>query len=156
MVNETPLSLFRVAEVELVYRNRTRPEDRIRVVQSKTANDVLREHWDDNKLELVEQFKILLLDRSSRCLGVSDIATGGVHHCLIDAKLVFATALKARASQLILAHNHPSGNLQPSQNDIDLTKTLSNGAKLLDMKVIEHLILTRQGYYSFADNGLIP
>ena len=107
-----------------------------------------------NRIELVEQFKILLLDRSNSCLGISHISTGSISGCLVDPKIIFATVLKARASSVILAHNPPSGNLQPSQADIELTKKLKAGGALLDVAVLDHLIVTPFSYYSFADDGL--
>lgn len=147
-------SLFAVTQVELVYRNKVKPADRPKLVDSASAYDVLLNAWDINKIELVEQFTILLLDRGSSCLGISHISTGGVSTCLVDPKIVFATVLKARASSVILAHNHPSGNLTPSPADIELTKKLKAGGALLDVSVLDHLIITPFAYYSFADNGL--
>ena len=72
-----------------------------------------------------------------------------------DPKLIFAAALKACASSIILAHNHPSGNLKPSQSDIDLTRKLKDGGKLLEIQMLDHIIVTTEGYYSFADEGLV-
>lgn len=147
-------SLFSVTEIDIVYRNRIKPTDRPKVSSASRAYDVLMNAWDMNKIELVEQFNILLLDRGNSCLGISNISTGGVSACFVDPKIVFATALKARASGLILAHNHPSGNLKPSEADIQLTRKLREGGKLLDLSVWDHLIVTPTSYYSFADDGL--
>lgn len=149
-------SLYRVNEVEIVYRNKVPYQDRIQITQSATAYEILRQCWDENRIELVEQFKILLLDRRHTCLGVSDIATGGITGCVVDPRIVFATALKTKASALILAHNHPSGNLKPSEADIALTRKLRQGGKLLDISVIDHLIVTPHNYCSFADDGFMP
>jgi DNA repair protein RadC len=149
------LSLFQVTEVELVYRNKLQPCDRPQINSSSYAYELLMMAWDMNKIELLEQFKILLLDRRNACIGVSDISTGGVTGCLVDARIVFSTALKARASSIVLSHNHPSGNITPSKQDIELTRKFVQAGKLLDIEVIEHLIVTPQSYYSFADNGLL-
>jgi DNA repair protein RadC len=146
-------SLFSVSEVELIYRNKINPNDRPRVTEVRHAYDILLSAWDMNKIELIEQFHILLLDRGNKCLGISKISTGGISACLVDPKIVFATALKAKASGLIMAHNHPSGSLTPSTADIDLTKKLREGAKLLDLNVMDHLIVTPRDYYSFASDG---
>lgn len=150
------LSLFSVTEVELVYRNKVNPCDRPKLTSSQHVYDVLLSAWDQNKIELMEQFSILLLDRSNHCLGVSLISTGGVSACAIDPKIIFATALKGRASALILAHNHPSGNLNPSPEDKRLTQKLVEGGKVLDISVLDHLIITPRGFRSFADEGLMP
>lgn len=151
-----PLSLFTVTEVELIYRSKIPANDRPQLSCSSKTYDVLMQAWDQNKIELVEQFGILLLDRSLYCLGVSFVATGGIGACLIDPKIIFATALKGRASSLILAHNHPSGSTQPSEEDKRLTKRLSEGGRLLDINVYDHLIVTPRKYLSFADEGLMP
>ena len=149
-------SLYTVNEIEIVYKNKIPYQDRIQITQSGTAYEILRQCWDENRIELVEQFKILLLDRRHHCLGVSDIATGGITGCVVDPRIVFATALKTKASGLILAHNHPSGNLKPSQADIALTRKLLEGGRLLEISVLDHLIVTPQKYCSFADDGFMP
>lgn len=148
--------LFKVNEVEIIYRNPTAYQDRIQIRSSATAYEILLATWDTNRLEMVEQFKILLLDQQANCLGVSVIATGGISSCLADPKVIFATALKARASSLILAHNHPSGNIQPSEADKALTRKLKEGGQLLDITILDHLIVTPHDYRSFADDGLMP
>jgi DNA repair protein RadC len=150
------LSLFQVTEVELIYRNKLAPCDRPQIKSSSYAYELLMMAWDMNKIELLEQFKIILLDRRNSCIGISDISTGGVAGCLVDPKIVFSTALKARASSIVLSHNHPSGNLTPSNQDIALTRKFVEAGKLLDIEVIEHMIVTPHSYYSFADNGLLP
>lgn len=149
-------SLFTVAEVEIRYRNKTPYQDRIQVTRSATAYEILRASWDQNKIDLLEQFKILLLDRKNNCLAISDIATGGMSACVVDPKVIFVTALKVNACGIILAHNHPSGSQQPSPQDLALTRKLSEGGKLLDIAVLDHLIVTSHNYYSFADEGCMP
>ena len=148
--------LFKVNEVEIIYRNRIPYQDRIQITQSATAYKVLRANWNENRLDLVEQFKILLLDQKNNGLAISDIARGGMAACLADPKIIFATVLKARAIGIILAHNHPSGNLQASGADLTLTRKLVEGGKLLDINVLDHLIITAHNYTSLADAGLMP
>lgn len=146
---------FKITEVELIYRGRKTPEDRPVIKDPESAYRILLQSWDMNRIELVEEFKILLLNRASKCLGISTISSGGVSTCLVDPKIVFATALKARASSIVLAHNHPSGNLTPSQADLALTYKLTEGGKILDISVPDHLIVTPLGFYSMAENSLI-
>jgi len=153
--NENQNPLLKVAEIELVYRSPTKPSERPKVMNSKDAYDILLGTWDMDKIELAEQFKVLLLDRGSRCMGVSTLASGGITGCVADLSLAFATAIKARASSIIIAHNHPSGNLQQSVQDEKLTKKFSEAGKILDISVHDHLIVTREGYTSFADLSLI-
>lgn len=148
--------LFKVNEVEIIYRNTTPYQDRIQITKLSTAYEVLLAMWNVNRLELVEQFKILLLDQKKNCLGISDIATGGRASCIVDPKIIYATALKAGASGLILAHNHPSGDLTPSAADKSLTRKIRDGGKLLNIAVLDQLIITPHNYLSFADNYLMP
>lgn len=154
-MNATSRTLFAYAEIELTYRNKLRPEDRLKIHDSSIAYHLLMTAWDMNKIELVEQFYLILLDKSSACIGIANIATGGVSACIVDPKIVYATALKAKASNLILAHNHPSGNLEPSKNDLKLTEKLIEGGELLDIRVLDHLIVTPTRYSSYVDNGWV-
>lgn len=150
------LDMFKVVEVELNYRSAPEILNRPIVTSSAISHEIFRNHWDKGKIDLQEQFKILLLNRRNACLGIAEISTGGVSFCYIDAKLIFATALKANASSIILAHNHPSGNLSPSSSDIDITKRMVLAGEILGIRVFDHLILTSSDYLSFADKGLMP
>ncbi len=148
-------NLFAVTEVELTYRNKIRATDRPKITKSSDAYDLFMRVWDMNKIQLLEQFKIMLLDRGNACMGISNVATGGVSACVVDPKIVFSTALKARASGLVLAHNHPSGNLKPSIEDKALTKKFMEAGKLLDIAILDHVIVTPHSFYSMADDGLM-
>ena len=97
----------------------------------------------------------MLLNRANRVLGIIEISTGGISGTVADPKLVFTAALKSAASSIVLAHNHPSGNLSPSQADINLTRKLKSAGESLDIAVVDHIILTSESYFSFADEGLI-
>jgi DNA repair protein RadC len=149
-------SMFQVSEVEITYRNKTPYHERLIVDTPWYAYDIFNSTWDSGKIELLEQFKIMLLDNKSTCLGLSEISMGGLDCCFVDPRMVFATALIAKATRLILAHYHPSGVLKPSESDIVMTKRMVDAGRLLDISVIDHLIITPHGYYSFADNGLMP
>ncbi len=100
-----------------------------------------------------EEFWMLTLNRANRVLGRLRVSSGGVSGTVVDAKLVFRKALHAEASAVVLCHNHPSGSLLPSQADLDLTKKLDKAGKTLDIAVLDHLIVSERGYYSFADEG---
>jgi len=100
-----------------------------------------------------EEFWLLLMDRGNRLLDRCRVSQGGMHGTVADPKMIFREALEKRASGVVLCHNHPSGQLRPSQEDIALTKKLCEGGRLLDITVQDHLIITTTGYYSFADNG---
>jgi DNA repair protein RadC len=146
-------NLFEVAEIELSYKSKVAPSLRPKITGSNDAAEVLRKYWDDSKIEFVEQFQILLLNRANRVLGIYRVSSGTTVSTVVDPKSVFVAALKANACGIILAHNHPSGNLTPSQPDIDLTKKLVDCGKLLDIQVLDHIILTSESHFSFADEG---
>ena len=144
-----------VSEVKLTYQPKVRASERPLVLDSGDTAQILRQYWSQD-LYLLEEFNILLLDRAGRVIGFCNASKGGVTGCIVDAKIIFATALKARAVSIVLAHNHPSGQLRPSQADKAITKKLVKGARYLDMEVLDHIILAPEGgYYSFADDGLI-
>lgn len=154
---ETKISLngMAVAEIELVYRSKVKAAERPRITSSKDAYDILLNYWDENKIEFIEQFKILLVNRGNKVLGVYEVSTGGVTGTVADPRLIFAAALKANATAIILAHNHPSSNLKPSQADEQLTHKIKEGGRYLDIQVLDHLIVCSDGYYSMADEGLL-
>lgn len=152
---QNQISLFQVSEIEVSYRPKFKASERPRITQSKDIYSLLYHSWDMNKMELQEQFKVLLLNRGNKVLGLYEVSSGSMGGTLADPKLIFGTALKACASSIVLAHNHPSGSLRPSQADIQLTKKIKDGGKLLDIEVLDHLIITSEGYYSFTDEGLL-
>lgn len=102
-----------------------------------------------------EEFWILVLDRGNRLMERCCISRGGMHGTVADPKIIFKEAVDRRASSLVLCHNHPSGQLRPSEEDIRLTRKLVEGGSLLDIGILDHLIVTANGYYSFADNGML-
>jgi DNA repair protein RadC len=115
----------------------------------------LKGSGDLNKIEFIEQFKILLLNRSKRVLGIVEFSRGGVTGTVVDCKLIFVAALKANACIIVLSHNHPSGNLRPSKQDEELTRKIKSATKLLDIRLLDHIIVISEGYYSFAVCGFI-
>ena len=146
-----------VSEVELIYKTNIKPSERIKIEDSKKVYEVLKTVYDYNKIEHKESFYAMYLNRANKILAVILISEGGTSACLVDVKLIFQAALKLNASGIILSHNHPSGQLQPSNADIQITNKVKEAAKLLEMQVIEHIIVTPEDdkYYSFADNGQI-
>ena len=104
---------------------------------------------------LHEEFWIILMNKANKIISVERISTGGVSSTLVDPKIVFSKALDKLASSIILSHNHPSGSLKPSVQDINLTKKLCECAAFLEIKVWDHLIIADEKYFSFADNNMI-
>lgn len=152
---EQLLNLATVTEVELVYKTKVKPSDRPLISSSKSCYQLLLQTWDENKIDFVEQFKVLLLNRCNRVLGILELSTGGITGTVADVRLVMTAALKANAVAIILSHNHPSGSLKPSRPDEDLTTKIKQAGKFLDIQVLDHVIVTSEGYYSFADEGVL-
>ena len=142
---------LKIAEIKVSYSTGSRAKSRI--TGSDSAYRLLLSCWDKTIIEFQEEFKVLLLNRSNKVLGIYPLSKGGVSGTFVDPKLLFSVALKCHASALILAHNHPSGNLSPSENDKGLTKKLVSAGRFLDIKVLDHIILTKESYTSFADEG---
>jgi DNA repair protein RadC len=148
-------TLFKVAEIEISYKPKFKASERPQISTSKQAYGILVQQWDLGKIEMLEEFKVLLLNRRNRVLGLVNISTGGVSATLADPKVIFTTALKACASGIILCHNHPSGELNPSKADTDLTQRLKQCGKILEIDILDHLIISKEEFYSFADEGLL-
>lgn len=146
---------LQVAEIQLVYRSHVKASMRPQISTSKDAEAILRQTWDADTIEFVEHFKILLVNRANKVLGVFDVSQGGITGTAVDLKVIFVCALKTASSGIILSHNHPSGNLTPSQSDIDLTRKIKEAGKYLEISVLDHIILTSESYFSFADEGLL-
>ena len=146
---------FNVAEVQLSYKPHFKAQERPQISSSKQAYEVLMNNWDKNLINFLEQAKMILLNRNNRVLGIVDLSKGGGSSTVMDTRVVFAIALKSTATSIILAHNHPSGNLRPSSEDIRVTKKLKEAAKLLDIELHDHLIVAENGYFSMAEENYI-
>jgi DNA repair protein RadC len=147
--------LYNVAEVELIYKSKVKASERPQICSSKDAYNVLIQLWDDNKIEFVEQFKVLFLNKSNKVLGAYEVSTGGITGTVADPRVIFVAALKSNCCAIIVSHNHPSGNLKPSKQDEELTQKIKQAGQLLDIKLLDHVIITNEAYFSFADEGLV-
>jgi DNA repair protein RadC len=144
-----------VAEVELVYRSKVKASDRPQIISSEDAYEVFKQLWEEGKMDLLEQFKVLFLNRANKVICSYNVSSGGITGTVADPRLIYTAALKVNCVALIIAHNHPSGSLQPSRADEELTQKIKGAGNLLDIKVLDHLIITSEGYFSFADEGLL-
>jgi len=145
----------KVSEVELIYKSKVKASERPRISDSRGAYALLMFHWDLDKIELVEEFKVIFLNQANRVLGIFNVSSGGITGTVADPRLIFSAALKACACNIMLAHSHPSGNLKPSRADEELTNKFKNAGQFLDIRVLDHLIVTKDQYFSFADEGLL-
>lgn len=140
------------AALELARRKRDKSRDKLSIRNSKDCFDILRPHYEDL---LHEEFHIILLNRANKVIGLKQISKGGISGTVADGKVIFKKALELQASAIILSHNHPSGQLKPSQADLQLTKKIKEFGKMIDIQILDHLILTDNNYLSFADEGLM-
>ena len=144
-----------ISEINVTYKNPVKYSEMKQINCSEDAVCLLRSSWSD-QMQYREEFVILILNRANRVLGFTQISKGGTVGTVVDIKMIFQIALKANACCVILAHNHPSGNHKPSEADIALTKKVYAGGKILDISVLDHIILTEESHFSFADDGLMP
>ena len=151
----TNTNLYNISEIKRTYTRKVKAEERPKICSSQDAHSLFLTNWDDMTINLYEEFKILLLDRNNRCMGIVPISKGGISSTVVDAKLLFAAALKARACAIILGHNHPSGNLKASVQDKSLTEKLSKAGQILDIPILDHIILADDDYLSFADESIL-
>jgi DNA repair protein RadC len=122
------------------------------VKSSRDGYNIMRRHLMDLNHE---EFWIMLIGRSSKVLAKELVSKGGLSGTVADPKIIFHMALQHQASAIIMVHNHPSGNLKPSREDLVLTKKIADAGRMLDINVLDHLIITDSGYFSFGDEGLL-
>lgn len=146
---------YHAAEIEISYKPKFKASERPQIDSSLKAFNIFSYNWNEDKIEYLEEFKIVLLNRANRVLGVVNISQGGISGTVADSKVIFAIALKACASGIILAHNHPSGESRPSQADIKLTQKMVQVGELLGLPILDHIIVCKDHYFSFKDEGLI-
>lgn len=144
---------YKVAEVELCYKPTAKRLHKI--TGSADAYKVLLSTYKEGTICYKEYFKILFLNQANQVFGYTLISEGGLTTTDVDVRVILQAALLTNSVAIILAHNHPSGNMKPSQQDIEITQQVKKAAKLMRIEVLDHLILTGTGYYSFTDEGLI-
>lgn len=143
----------KVAEIMVSYR----PEKTIdfKLEKSRESFELILNNWDEDKIQMQEEVKLILLNRSNKVLGIYSLATGGITSCVVDVRLILSVALKTLATGLIIVHNHPSGNINPSADDRKITEQLKSACKIMGIQLLDHLIITKEDYFSFADEGIL-
>lgn len=122
---------------------------------SRDIFNILRDSFEEGEIDFQEFFKVIYLSRANKVLGIHTVSKGGMTATVVDERIVFTGALLAHADAIILCHNHPSGNTLPSCQDDELTRNIIKGGKILHIRVLDHIIVTSNGYYSYQDNGKI-
>lgn len=147
--------LLQVAEVKVIYQTESRSIEKLKISGSADAEKILRANWS-NDIEFIEEFNVLFLNKANQVKGIFRLSRGGLTGTVADIRILYATALKGLCTGILLSHNHPSGCLKPSAQDIELTKKLCAIGKIHDIPILDHLILApHSGYYSFSDQGML-
>ena len=157
MCNKMEAILPAVAEITVAYINKQSAKERPVISTSADAHAILLTGFNPDTIAYQEQFVAVYLNRANQVLGIYRVATGGQTGVIADPRMILATALKITAVSCIVSHNHPSGSMKPSRQDEELTNKLREGGKFLDVKILDHLIMSPCGeqYFSFADEGLL-
>lgn len=142
-----------IAEIELIYKPACRLSDLPRVDCTEDAYTLFAASWNPDKIAFIEQFKVMLLNNARKVLGICEISSGGTRQTIVDVKLVLAAAIKASACNIIIAHNHPGGSLLPGVADMAMTNKLVYASRLMDITLLDHIIITRENFYSFYEHG---
>ena len=129
-----------IAEIDIVYRNFVHSSQMRKVTSSSDAFGIFLDIWSQH-IQRIEEFYVLCLNRANKALGWHRVSSGGIAGTVADPKIIFQVALKSNASSIILGHNHPSGNIQPSDADIKLTRKMKSAGGFLDLPVLDHLIV---------------
>ena len=142
---------YTIGEVELTYKSTS--TSRKKIYSSEDAYKVLLPTYKEGTICYKEYFKVLFLNQANQVLGYTLISEGGITETCADIRVILQAALLTNSVAIILAHNHPSGSMKPSRQDMEITKQVKEAARLMRITVLDHIILTDTGYYSFADEG---
>jgi len=142
---------YQLAEIEVSYSHRVPARERFKINSSGDGYNVVQQFWP--QFDYVEYFYVIYLNRANHVLGFHQISKGGINATIIDNQVILAIALKTLSKSIICVHNHPSGNLTPSDADIKITRSLKNAATIMGISLLDHLIVTSDSYHSMADNG---
>lgn len=147
-------NIMNVSEVQLSYKSNVKSSTRYKINSSQDAYELLIKYFPDDTIEYKESFKVVLLNQSNKVLGIVLISEGGISATYVDVRLILQAALLANATQVILAHNHPSGSLKPSTLDDTLTERVKKASELMEIHIADHVILSpEKEYYSYYDEG---
>ncbi len=149
------MQIHNFEEIRIAYQPKLAKRELPKITSSSEAADILRPLYNEETIEYTEQFIVLFMNRANKPIGWKCIAQGGLDTVAIDIRTIFQGALLMNGHAIIVSHNHPSGNLKPSHADVRLTERLKNAGKILEIPLLDHIIITTDGYYSFADNGEI-
>ena len=140
--------MYKAAEVKLTYLTEVKSSERIKITDCNDAAALFFDVWDWTSVEHTEEVKIMLLNRANKVLGIASLSKGGLSGSIIDTRVILQYAIKANACAVILAHNHPSGNLNASEADIMITNKVREALKLVEIQLLDHIIINKDEEYS--------
>lgn len=153
---DTQVNLSNLGEVEVSYKYHSTMHNRLHVKTPLEALDTLRHLYHTERMGIQEQFLVLFLNRANMVIGSCNLFAGSNSACIVDVKLILAVGLKLMANNVIISHNHPSGNLKPSEQDISLTKKIQCALEAVEMSLLDHLIVSPDfKYLAFSEEGLL-
>lgn len=153
MITNIDEKKYRIPQIKLSYCSDAKASEKPIIRSSKDSAAIFLASYNDGEIEFQEYFKVLYLNRQNKALGIHTISMGGMETTIVDMKILFSGALLAKASNIIVCHNHPSGNLEPSHIDDSITRKIKLAGETLDITLLDHIIITDNGYYSYADEG---
>lgn len=142
-----------VAEIKVSYS--TNQADKIKLTNCIDTFEFILSQWNMDIIEFQEECKVILLNRANFVLGIYELSKGGISGTVVDIRIILSVALKCNASGIILAHNHPSGNIKPSEADRKITRKLKDACDLLEINLLDHFVITRDSFYSFKQEGFL-
>jgi DNA repair protein RadC len=143
--------MYNIPEIEIKYKSTD--IEKIKITSSKAAEECFRKMFNSDTIEYIESSIVIFLNRANKTIGWYKLSQGGISGTIMDQRIIFGVALKCGASGIIISHNHPSGQLNPSNEDNLITNKIKEAGKILDITLLDHIIITEDGYYSYADNG---
>jgi DNA repair protein RadC len=153
---ETQVNLSNLGEIEVSYKYHNELANRPVIQSHIDAFSIVKELYQKERMGLQEQFVVIFLNRANAVIGSCNLFNGGISACAVDIKIILATGLKLLASSVIVSHNHPSGNLKPSEHDIALTKKIKSALEAIEMTLLDHIIISPDyKYCAFTEKGLL-
>ena len=142
-----------VAEITVSYS--TNQTNKPKITNSRDSFNLIISNWNLDIIEFQEESKVILVNRANFVLGIYTLSRGGISGTVVDIRIILSVALKCNATGIILIHNHPSGNLTPSDADKVITKKLKKACEMIDQNLIDHLIISKESFYSFSNSGIL-
>lgn len=146
-------SIHFVKEIKPTYKRTNICVEKIN--SSSKSVEILRKIFDENTIDFQENFFVLFLDRGNKIVNFCHLSKGGVSGTVVDVRHLLSNAINTNASSVILSHNHPSGQLHPSENDKSITRKIREALRFFDVSLLDHIIITNDSYFSFADEGVL-